>query len=673
MSDLIGQSFGQYDIKSVLGRGGMAIVYRATQTSMKRDVAIKIMSSELSGDEEFVSRFEREAQFFAALQHPHILPVIDFGESGENIFIVMRLVEGGGLDELLRKGALSLPQTARMVGQIGGALTFAHQKGIIHRDLKPNNVLLDEDRNTYLTDFGLAKMAEGTTRLTRTDAIMGTPTYMAPEQWTGRDVDFRADIYALGVMTYEMITGQLPFEGDTSYVLMYKHMNEDPVALREHMADLPRAVEDVVMRALAKDPDERYQSAESLANALKDAVEGRSAASTIGVQPRVVDTQKAIAKDTEVGVGLLPDTKTIVGDKTPIPKPREGATVIGTADTVARAKEKIQAAIGDNEDSQTALIPTTRKISPMMIGAAVLGVIAIIVVIGVLVSGGGGSEDTPIIEEVGDVIDLTTIAEDIAYNRSTTESEDIYSMRPDGSGLRFVGTGGKPSWSADGQFIAFDSSFTGDPELFIISADGTEMRNLTNSPDTQEYFASFSPDGTQVVFHSNRGENFDIFVINVDGTDPRPITDNPANDQWPTWSPDGSRIAFTSQRDGNLEIYTMDPDGDNIFRVTENPGADLWVSYSPDGSEMAFQSNRDGNLEIYVMNSDGTNVRRLTNNDADDQWPDWSSNGYIVFSSNRDGNQEIYVIRPDGTGLTRVTNNSTDERFPVWSKNSVDN
>ena len=670
MSDLIGQSFGQYDIKSVLGRGGMAVVYRATQTSMKRDVAIKIMSSELSGDEEFISRFEREAQFFATLQHPHILPVIDFGESGENIFIVMRLVEGGGLDELLRKGALTLPQTSRMVTQIGGALTFAHQRGIIHRDLKPNNVLLDEDLNTYLTDFGLAKMAEGTTRLTRTDAIMGTPTYMAPEQWTGKDVDSRADIYALGVMTYEMITGQLPFEGDTSYVLMYKHMNENPVALREHMADLPHAVEDVVMRALAKDPEERYQSAESMANALKDAVEGRTAASTIGIQPRAVDTQKAIAKDTEVGAVLLPDTKTIVGDKTPIPKPREGATVLGTSDTVAKSGEKIPAVIGDI-DVPTAILPTVRNLSPMMIGGVVLGVIAIIAVIAVLVSS-GSSDETPLVEDVGDVIDLTTITEAIAYNRSTTESEDIYMMRPDGSGLRFVGTGGKPSWSADGQFIAFDSSFTGDPELFIISADGTQMRNLTNSPDTQEYFASFSPDGTQIVFHSNIDGDFDIHAINTDGTDPRRLTDNPANDQWPTWSPDGSRIAFTSQRDGNLEIYTMDPDGDNIRRVTENPGADLWVSYSPDGSEMAFHSNRDGNLEIYVMNSDGTNVRRLTNNDADDQWPDWSSNGYIVFSSNRDGNQEIYIIRPDGTGLTRVTNNSSDERFPVWSQNNVD-
>ncbi|MDX1995560.1 MAG: protein kinase [bacterium] len=682
MSDLIGKSFGQYEITATLGKGGMATVYRATQTSMHRDVAIKIMSPELSGSEEFISRFEREAQFFAALQHPHILPVIDFGESGENIFIVMRLVEGGSLDERLRKGPLSLAQTVRMVGQIGSALTFAHNKGVVHRDLKPNNVLLDEYDNCYLTDFGLAKMAQGTTRLTRTDAIMGTPTYMAPEQWTGQDVDARTDIYALGVMTYEMITGRLPFEGDTSYVLMYKHMNEAPIAPSQHRENLPYAVEDVLLRALAKEPGDRFQSAEAMANALRDAVEGRIAASRIGIVPDPHATAETAIRDTALidhsaeatevrQGGMMPDTETIIGT-TPLPKPLDGKTLIeplvtnvaaGTAPTGAVSEPRIQ----------------TKKPFTFPVLAAILVVIAVVIVgavaaFAVLTNQGGG--DTDINTNVTG-LDLNALPGRIAYNRSTTESQDIYAMNANSGGLRFIATGGKPSWSPDGQFLAFDSAFTGNPELFLTSADGSEVRNLTNSPNSQEYFASFSPDGTKIVYHSNVNDtegtgNFDIFVMNVDGSNPVALTDNVATDQWPAWSPDGSQIAFTSQRDGNFEIYVMDADGENVRRITENPAADLWVSWSPDGSQIAFQSNRDGNLEIYVMNADGTDVRRLTENDADDQWPDWSPNGTIVFASNRDGNQEIYLIQPDGTGLTRVTNTSTDERFPVWTKHDVE-
>lgn len=228
--DLINQVLGrgQYAIRSVLGRGGMATVYLARQASMDRDVAVKVMAAELADDEQFVARFEHEAQLIARLQHPHILPVIDFGREDKHIYIVMQLVRGGSLDDRLSRGPLPLPLAARMLGQIASALTFAHEQGIVHRDLKPNNVLLDERDNAYLTDFGIAKMLAGTTKLTATGNILGTPAYMAPEQWRGELVDARIDIYSLGIMLYEMVLGQLPFSGDTPYTLMYKHFNDAP-------------------------------------------------------------------------------------------------------------------------------------------------------------------------------------------------------------------------------------------------------------------------------------------------------------------------------------------------------------------------------------------------------------------------------------------------------------
>ncbi len=274
--DLINQRLGQYELKSLLGRGGMATVYLARQASMDRDVAIKVMAKELSDDEQFVARFEHEAQLIASLQHPHILPVIDFGHEGKLIYIVMQLVRGGSLDDRLRKGALTLNTASRMLGQISSALTFAHEKGIVHRDLKPNNVLLDERNNTYLTDFGIAKMLAGTSKLTATGNILGTPAYMAPEQWRGEPVDARTDIYSLGVMTYEMVLGRLPFSGETPYTLMYKHFNDAPPPPREINPSLNPVIEVVILRALSKNADERYQSAEEMAEDFDNAVRGLS-------------------------------------------------------------------------------------------------------------------------------------------------------------------------------------------------------------------------------------------------------------------------------------------------------------------------------------------------------------------------------------------------------------
>ena len=249
--DLIGARLGQYEIKSVLGRGGMAMVYLARQTSMDRDVAIKVMARELADDEQFVARFEHEAQVIARLQHPHILPVIDFGRENKQIYIVMRLVRGGSLDDRLRGGPLPLKLASRMLGQIASALTFAHEQGVIHRDLKPNNVLLDERDNAYLTDFGIAKMLAGTSKLTATGNVLGTPAYMAPEQWRGDAVDARTDIYSLGVVLYEMVCGCLPFSGETPFTLMYKHFNDAPPPQTTIMPDLPKSIEAVFLRALS--------------------------------------------------------------------------------------------------------------------------------------------------------------------------------------------------------------------------------------------------------------------------------------------------------------------------------------------------------------------------------------------------------------------------------------
>ena len=282
---LLSRTIGNYQIVDRLGKGGMATVYRARQVNMQRDVAIKIMSADLAQDPQFVARFEREAQVIAHLEHPRILPVHDFGHEGELFYLVMRLIEGDTLYQRLLDGALPVELAARFTAQIAEALDYAHAQGVIHRDLKPNNILIDAWDNLYLMDFGLAKMVASSSNLTETGAVLGTPAYMAPEQWRGGPVDARTDVYALGVILYEMIVGETPFESDTPYSLMYKHLNDPPPSPRDRLPDLPEAADRVILKALAKDIAARYQSAGDLARAFMAAVRGAEDELAAGASP----------------------------------------------------------------------------------------------------------------------------------------------------------------------------------------------------------------------------------------------------------------------------------------------------------------------------------------------------------------------------------------------------
>ena len=268
MPNLVGQTLGPYALISLLGKGGMATVYRARQTlagRVQREVAVKVIESELALNQEFVARFEREAQTIISLSHAHILKVFDYGQQGEMLYLVMELLSGGSLADRIRAGTLTWEDASRILDQIADAFDYAHSKGIIHRDLKPQNVLLDEAGNAYLSDFGIAKLLDETTGLTQSGTAMGTPAYMAPEQWQGGKIDALSDVYSLGVMLYEMVNGQVPFQGDTPFRVMYQHLYERPPSVRSLRPDLPPGLDQVFERALAKSPTERYQSASALA------------------------------------------------------------------------------------------------------------------------------------------------------------------------------------------------------------------------------------------------------------------------------------------------------------------------------------------------------------------------------------------------------------------------
>lgn len=275
MADLTGKTLGNYEIIKMLGKGGMAVVYLARQVNMKREVAVKVIESDLAQSAEFVRRFEREVDTIASFSNAHILKVFDYGKDEGLVYLVMELLRGGSLADKIRAGAMPLSTVRKLLNQIASALDYAHRRGIVHRDLKPQNVMLDEDGNAFLTDFGIAKVMSGGTTITMATSagtILGTPAYMAPEQWKSQPVDARTDIYALGIMLYEMLTGSLPFNSDTAYGLMHKHVNEAP-PIRTMERRFASGIERVLLKALEKNPDDRYSSSMQLVREFEAAIQ----------------------------------------------------------------------------------------------------------------------------------------------------------------------------------------------------------------------------------------------------------------------------------------------------------------------------------------------------------------------------------------------------------------
>jgi serine/threonine protein kinase len=284
-----GQMLGSYRIISQIGQGGMATVYKAYQPSMDRNVAIKVLPSQLADSPEFVKRFQQEARIIANLEHPHILPVFDFGEDDGVTYFVMRFLDAGTLKERMNGGALPWPEIDRLFTQLAEALGYAHDHGIVHRDLKPANALVDTDGNLFLTDFGIAKLLEDASpRLTQTDAIMGTPAYISPEQAQAMPVDRRSDIYSLGIILYEMVTGRVPFTADTPLAVILKQIGDPLPPPSKIKPDLPSSVERVILKALAKNPSDRFSTTAEFVSAWKNAL--KDTESTIRETEMVVPT-----------------------------------------------------------------------------------------------------------------------------------------------------------------------------------------------------------------------------------------------------------------------------------------------------------------------------------------------------------------------------------------------
>jgi serine/threonine protein kinase len=271
---LAGQTLGPYRLVERIGRGGMATVYKAYEPSLDRYVAIKVLPQYFAHDSDFQARFLREAKSIARLNHPNILPVYGSGQEGEVNYIAMRYVEAGATLKDLLGQPMELKRAAKIFSQVGRALDYAHKQGVVHRDVKPTNVLMAEGEWALLMDFGLARMVESSVQLTKTGVGVGTPAYMSPEQGQGVRVDARTDIYSLGVMLYEMLTGHVPYEAETPMAVVIKHITAPLPMPREANPEMSEAVERVILKAMAKVPEDRYQTAGEMLEALEKAVAG---------------------------------------------------------------------------------------------------------------------------------------------------------------------------------------------------------------------------------------------------------------------------------------------------------------------------------------------------------------------------------------------------------------
>jgi serine/threonine protein kinase len=655
MEDLTGKQLGQYRIIAPLGEGGMAAVYKAYQPNMDRYVALKILPRHLADGPEFAGRFEQEAKVIAQLQHPHILPVHDYGESDGYTYIVMPFVKTGTLADLLHGKPLELNLIKKMISQVGDALDYAHSRGVIHRDVKPSNILIDERGNCLLTDFGIAKMVEGNSQFTQTGRLMGTPAYMSPEQGMGQGLDARSDIYSLGVIFYEMATGRQPFSAETPIAIILKHINDPLPPPRSINPGLPESVERIILKALAKSREDRYSAAGDLVNALQ----------IYNADQKVLDSAKTIVEPV-----IKPGAATaLTSPARPIWK-RKG--VLGAGGLVALLVLSLaiwqvierQGLSTKQESASSTLINTSSAADLVNTEAAKTAEAQFTQAANILPA----ITETPIPEPT-----LTSTPRDtwqqgkLVFVVGVNWDTAIYvldlanQVEP-----RLLYTPGEktlvaaPSWSPEGNQIAFYQFEGGDKFTYVIEdrPDAfAEQLNACVNP-------SWSSDGTQIICKSNSSAAFDI--VNLSTRSLFFQLRMGAGATLPNWSPQNDEIVYVVSSDDKTAIWRTGISNGALPSLLASASSENYApAWSPDGQWIAYQSNQGSPLsDLWIMDRSGGNLKRVLHTDSQ-YWsraPSWSPDGHwLAFVSNQAGSigadfGEIFVVSLNTGEVHQVTN-----------------
>ncbi|MEE8217636.1 MAG: protein kinase [Vicinamibacteria bacterium] len=713
-----GTRLGPYEIVSQIGQGGMGVVFKARDSRLDRDVAVKVLPRNLAEDPDALARFEREAKAVAKLSHPNILAIHDFGREEGSVYAAMELLKGETLRQRLQQGALPARKAAEFALQIVHGLAAAHDKGITHRDLKPENIFLPEGGTGTLKilDFGLARLepvaAEGkdmaTVSLsTEPGRVMGSVGYMAPEQVRGHPVDPRTDIFAFGAVLYEMLTGKRAFQAESPVETLNVILKEDPPSIFESTRNVSPGLERIVHRCLEKRPEDRPRTAHDLAIAL-DAI---STGST-----RTWDTSAAAAAATTAA-----DRRTLVE--------RTGLVALGAALMLGAV-----ALYGLLNPPEAPVVPVYRWMSF------------------------SGRDSSPAISPDGRTVAFSSNRDGrprIWLKQVTGEAEAPLTSGPDDF----------PRFSPDGTTILFTRPDGESTSLFRVAVLGGEARRLVE--DATE--GDWSPDGKSVAFLRLRSENgktvSSVSVALADGSDAREVASVPAGLRAPRWSPDGrtlamvtssgsllagahqpvvlvdlesgetraipapdarralsaaawtaggelvylqaesvagaagspGRLVFQDAVSGKVRTRLWSPSTAQVLDVlgdgrvvfdTRSPRQNLreavlgpggaangrWLSrgestdrqpvYSPDGDTVAFSSNRGGGMNLWTVSTSSGRLRRLTNSHLN--WdPGFLRDGRIIWSSNRSGNYEIWIAASDGSATRKVTQDGGNAENPT--------
>ncbi|GMQ82407.1 MAG: hypothetical protein BMS9Abin05_1859 [Rhodothermia bacterium] len=717
---MIGKTLSHFKILEELGRGGMGIVYKAEDTKLHRTVAVKVLPTNILASEDDRARFYREARAAAQLSHPNIATVFAIDEavpegaedgSDARLFIAMEFIEGESLEARLKSGPLKLKEAIRIASDIAGALDAAHKKDIVHRDIKSANVILTTDGKAKVLDFGLAKTAQST-KLTRMGSTLGTVSYMSPQQARVEEVDLRTDLWSLGVVLYELISGQLPFGAEYEQAVVYGILNEDPEPLTALRTGVPMELERVVSKCLAKDLERRYQHADDLIADLGgiDLTKVTSQTSMVTGEPIASSTRPRWLIVGGVALGALITAAMFL---LLVPN-RERSHLHAKSIQRLTVEPMLEMWPSIHPNGDRVVYAGISNGKHELYYRSIEGGPA-----QKFVSGFEGEQRTPSYSPDGSQILFESEGSIFSVEALGGVPRPIVRPRPGEADLEF------PSWSPTGNEIAFTSF---DDSLFVINL---ETGRRTALASVQEpHSPSWSPNGRYIAVISGNDDyarnalnvaNSTIWIVSTEDGSATRLTSGSSMDMSPVWTPDGLGIVFVSTAGGgadvriqrvsksglaigppyrvttglNLHSVRISRDGSqivagqfeydqNIWRSPLRPGVVASASdatpvttgnqiiegvfLSPDGSWLAYDSNIRGETHIFKMPADGGNPQQITTGSGPNFVYSWSPDGdELAFHRFDDGIRNVYTVSLDVLSVSPVSRRPAHERFPTWS------
>ena len=729
---MVGTALNHYRITKALGSGGMGEVYAAEDTKLHRHVAVKVLPAAVAAYPEWRQRFEREAHAIAALNHPNIVTIYSIEQAGDTLFLTMELVQGRPLSQLIPPRGLPLDRFLTLSIPLADAVSAAHQHGVIHRDLKPANIMVTDEGRVKVLDFGLARLKEGahgavplsalpTEQVTGEGRVVGTVAYMSPEQADGRSVDHRSDIFSLGIVLYEMATGERPFKGDTTVSIISAILKDPAPPITAVNPALPGELARIIRHSLAKDAARRYQTTADLRNELEelkqDLESGQSLTPSLlpaAARPQI-RTRWLLAGIGGALLGIAVLGYVIWGQFQPGSDANRPPTGVRTMFAQLTSQSGLELFPSLSPDGTWLVYASGGDIYLQSVG----GQSAIN-----LTKDSASRNDHPAFSPDGEYIAF----------RSERQGGGLFVMRRLGeSPRRVTDIGFNPAWSPDGQEILYSTqgvsttpayrAVGGGGQLWAVKLSTGERRRVTS--DTDAVQPAWSPHGQRIAYWGlARGSQRDIWTIAAAGGQVTAVTSDPALDWSPAWSPDGQHLYFASDRGGSVNLWRARIDEESgkvlggfepvttpapfvghlsfaahgralAYASVDTKGNVAKISFdstagrvlgrpelvthgsrifdnphpSPDGRWVTFDSAFSHQQEdIFISRTDGSDLVQLTNDAALDRFPRWSPDGKrIAFSSSRGGQYQIWTINPDGSGLQQLTRATSGSFHPVWS------